>query len=268
MNETEASQLSVQPWRRGFTLIELLVVIAIIAILASLLLPGLSIAKESARAARCKSNLKQQGLALQLYRDDYGFFPPVALDLLGDGAPDLEFSSFLSRFAGSGSRSVFHCPSAGKDYHYSTNDLAVNFAARKRSYGVNNFGTAHVAPPSFGVDALTVAMPTPLWRSLPENAVVAPSLFITVGDSQADGWRDATIGTTARDVDLKTQKWPGARHKRGANMAFADGHIEWRTVRRWLERDLIVRSLWNFDNQPHEETWWLGEQAVYNKLLP
>lgn len=105
--------------RSGFTLIELLVVIAIIAILAAILFPVFARARENARRTSCQSNLKQIGLALAQYEQDYDEHTPVVDENSG-------YTWFQPLQPYIKNERVFRCPSLSESPVAAQSDYAIN----------------------------------------------------------------------------------------------------------------------------------------------
>jgi len=93
--------------KRGFTLVELIVVLAVLALLTALLFPAFAQVRERARETTCLSNLHQIGMAIQMYRQDYGGGEPVAVPTRAQLGLPAEPSDLLSYLKGG--KQVFLC---------------------------------------------------------------------------------------------------------------------------------------------------------------
>lgn len=118
----------------GFTLIELLITIAIIAILAAMLLPALNKARESAREAKCKSQLKQLGQYFLFYADDNdGYLPKCETTKLGDSyaghadlLPSKQYVGYTYE-AWKKTNSLYRCPSVDPNSTYHNIGYGYNY---------------------------------------------------------------------------------------------------------------------------------------------
>ncbi|MCC6446268.1 MAG: DUF1559 domain-containing protein [Armatimonadetes bacterium] len=219
--------------RQGFTLIELLVVIAIIAILAAILFPVFAQAREKARAITCASNLKQIGLGLGMYLQDYDeMFPPNQQPLTqgcqwasSAGNPMLRWAFLFNPYVKN--RDVWKCPSAKEQWGVlvpSQNPSPCNWPFPEDwkgfvySIGYNFDGLV-------GSSLASVAFPA-------QAIACADSRHPEAININRIAWADkCAVCNDAKSLpDFKSNQAlinSATRHSGGSNICFADGHVKW-----------------------------------------
>jgi prepilin-type N-terminal cleavage/methylation domain-containing protein/prepilin-type processing-associated H-X9-DG protein len=245
----------------AFTLIELLVVIAIIAILAAMLLPALSRAKAQGQSARCKSNLRQLGIALRMYVDDTHVYPFGAFGYTN--WLQSWFDNLSPYYRVNWTNRSYHCPT----YNGAISD-GVRFGPASGSYSYNTIGTGmnhsgNGAPYlGLGLRQLFINDGRTLWPPILESQIETPSEMFAIADARVfavQGVSPPAQGSPWMDAMAYVQPDPSAelqpyRHGKGSNFVYCDGHIG--LVNRAYFTNLTSSSQnWNNDHQPHPDTW-------------
>ena len=220
--------------RRAFTLIELLVVIAIIAILAAILFPVFAQARAKARQTACLSNMKQIGIAVGMYRQDYDeHYPRSYNSNITAGDPIVGWADIIQPYAKN--IQFLHCPD--DTLNQNSDPLA------RPDSGLAKFNNQDYTSYFYNYNLALLTAPMNNTVGAADAALTHSSLTIMIGDS---------IGYDAGNIqpfdngfncygNIIQQRNTGnvlcgeqalhltssIRHSGGANYAFADGHAKW-----------------------------------------
>ena len=224
----------------AFTLIELLVVIAIIAILAAILFPVFARARENARRSSCQSNLKQIGLGIIQYQQDYDEKFPRIVGTSGNSSTPYGWAGTIQPYVKS--TQVYKCPSTSTDIQTNpNNDNYVQYQFNRRlntsptgaTEEADGRAIAQVSLPSQTV--LVADGPSGKGRNNTSGCLKSGvSGFLAWKDSAPAGDHSGTgcnagAGSSSGVAWLYRDTTENAadRHLGGINFAFVDGHVKW-----------------------------------------
>lgn len=259
----------------AFTLIELLVVIAIVGVLAALLLPTLSKAKSKASNITCIANLKQLQVCWQMYTMDNEdrLVPnnsvtsvPGSGTALASGASwcygspryDTNTANIQNGllFPYNRAVSIYHCPADDSKVEDGSSNRLTQL--RNRSYNMSQSVNGFPEYDSVMRDYI------PCFRKLARISNPNPAECLVFIDEHADTMYDALFGMPTDFYDGSQTWWdlPANRHSQGANLSFADGHVEhW----KW-SAPKIFRS-WIQPVQPEEMPDWRRIKALMKQTM-
>lgn len=211
--------------RKAFTLIELLVVIAIIALLAAILFPVFSRAREQARRASCSSNLRQIGLGMMQYTQDYDEYLPPNETRPATRAETRCIFELIQPYIKS--TQIYICPSSSATAQINVYN---EIARLKTSYALNIIYYADTNENMFAWDTGTKTLASIddtvgtvfMGDSTPSGTGVEPDWNWEVLEATSTFYptQPATFGSTR-------QGRFEFRHSEGCNFVFMDGHVKW-----------------------------------------